>query len=60
MLSLNRVHLHYLGILTLILLKGPAAEAADAPQPLRFIVQPCEEDYEVSFLLFHVNGAPVE
>jgi hypothetical protein len=26
------------------LLKGPAAEATDAPQHWRLIVQPCEED----------------
>jgi hypothetical protein len=39
--------------------KGPAAEATDAPQPWRLFVQPCDED-EVSFLIFHFNGAPVE
>jgi hypothetical protein len=27
---------------------------------LRIIVQPCDEDDEVFFLLFHFNGAPVE
>jgi hypothetical protein len=25
-------------------LKGPAADATDAPQPQRLIVQPCDED----------------
>jgi hypothetical protein len=24
--------------------KGPAADATDAPQPWRLIVQPCDED----------------
>jgi hypothetical protein len=41
------------------LLKGPAADATDAPQPRRLIVQPCDED-EGFFLFFHFNGAPVE
>jgi hypothetical protein len=27
--------------------EGPAADATDAPQPLRLIVQPCDEDDEV-------------
>jgi hypothetical protein len=29
------------------LLKGPAADDTDAPQPWRLIVQPCDEDDEV-------------
>jgi hypothetical protein len=35
-------------------LKGPEADATEAPQPGRLIVQPCDED-EVFFLLFHFN-----
>jgi hypothetical protein len=39
------------------LLKGPAADATDAPQPWRFIGQPYEEDDEVfsdfPFLIEH-------
>jgi hypothetical protein len=42
------------------LLKGPVVEATDAPQPWRLIVQPCDEDDEVLFLLFHFNGALME
>jgi hypothetical protein len=41
------------------LLKGPTADATDAPQPWRLIVQSYEKDDEV-FLFFHFNGAPVE
>jgi hypothetical protein len=44
----------------LLLLKGPAADATDAPQPWRLIVQPCDENDECFFLIFHFNGAPVE
>jgi hypothetical protein len=46
----------------LFLLKGPAADATDAPQPWRLIVQPYEEydeDDEV-FSAFLFNGALVE
>jgi hypothetical protein len=43
-------------IMWLFLLKGPAADATDASQPWRIIVQPCDEDDEV----FHFNGALVE
>jgi hypothetical protein len=45
------------------LLKGPAADATNAPQSWRLIVQPCDEDDEddeVFFLLLHFNGTPVE
>jgi hypothetical protein len=34
------------------LLKGPAADATDAPQPWRLIVQPCDEDDD--FLCFSI------
>jgi hypothetical protein len=34
-------------------LKGPAADAADAPQPLRLIVQPYEEDDEDDAVFFY-------
>ena len=46
----------------LFVLKSPAADATDAPQPWRLIVQPYEEDDEDDrfFLRFHFNGAPVE
>ena len=27
-----------------LMVKGPVADAADAPQTLRLIVQPCDED----------------
>jgi hypothetical protein len=30
----------------LFLLKGPVADATDAPQPWRLIVQSCDENYE--------------
>jgi hypothetical protein len=33
--------------------KGPAADATDAPQPLRLIVQLCDEDYQF-FSFFRV------
>ena len=36
-----------LHIIIIILSKGPAADATDAPQPWRLIVQPCDEDDEV-------------
>ena len=39
-------------ILTFFLLKGPAADATDAPQPSRLIVQPYEEDEDFSVFLF--------
>jgi hypothetical protein len=42
-------------------MKDPAANATDAPQPWRLIVQPCEMMKIMRFfLLFHFNGAPVE
>jgi hypothetical protein len=34
---------------TVFLLKGPAADATDAPQPWRLIVHPCEKDDEDNF-----------
>jgi hypothetical protein len=46
-------------VFKLFLLKGPAADATDSPQPWRLIVQPFDEDDEV-LLLFHFNGTPVE
>jgi hypothetical protein len=46
--------------LFIYLLKGPATDATDAPQPWRLIVQPCDEDNESFFLLFHFNEAQVE
>jgi hypothetical protein len=33
----------------LFLLKGPVADATEAPQPWRFIVQPYEEDEDFFF-----------
>jgi hypothetical protein len=39
-------------------MKGPAADATDAPQPWRLIVQPCDEDDFC--LLFDITGAPLE
>jgi hypothetical protein len=42
---------------------SPAVEATDAPQPLRHIVQPYEEDEaedDQIFFIFPSNGAPVE
>jgi hypothetical protein len=49
-------------ILLIHLLKSPAADATDALQFWRLIVQPCDEDDENDevFLLFRFNGAPVE
>jgi hypothetical protein len=37
--------------------KGHAADATDAPQALRLIVQHCDEDV---FPIFPCNGAPAE
>ena len=34
-------------IIIIIIIEGPAADATDTPQPLRLIVQPCDEDDEV-------------
>jgi hypothetical protein len=31
------------------MLKGPAADATDAPQPLRFFVQPYDEDEQLFY-----------
>jgi hypothetical protein len=42
------------------LLKGPAADATDAPQPLLPYCANLWWRWWVSFLLFHFNGAPVE
>jgi hypothetical protein len=45
------------------LLKGPAADATDAQQPCRLIVQPCDEareDDDEVLLLFRCNAKPVE
>jgi hypothetical protein len=50
-------------ILFFYLLKGPAADATDAPQPWRLIVQPCDEDEDDDddvFSAFSFNGAPVK
>jgi hypothetical protein len=43
--------------------KGPAADATDAPQPYGLLCHPCDEDEEkddVLFFIFPSNGAPVE
>ena len=45
------------------LLKDPAADATDAPQPEGLLCKPCDEDKEKDykvFLLLLFNGAPVE
>jgi hypothetical protein len=65
LLSLHWYHMgtqHLLGLLYFFVAKGPAADATDAPQPWRLIVQPYEEDDndDEVFLLSHFNGAPVE
>jgi hypothetical protein len=36
----------------LFVVKGPAAEATDAPHPWRLIVQPCDEDDEYDEVFF--------
>jgi hypothetical protein len=47
--------IYYMGLHVMhsfFLIKGPAADATDAPQPWRLIVQPYEEDDEVLFSVF--------
>jgi hypothetical protein len=34
---------------------GPAADATDAPQPLRLIVQPCGEEGKDDQFIFHFS-----
>jgi hypothetical protein len=50
-------------IIIIIIIIIATADATDALQPWRLIVQPYEEeeeeDYDI-FLLFHFNGAPVK
>jgi hypothetical protein len=45
----------YTVLLFIYLLKGPAADATEAPQPWRLILQPCEED-EIFFCFSNLMG----
>jgi hypothetical protein len=43
------------------MMKGPAADATDAPQPKAFCATPVMYEDEQFFLpIFTINGAPVE